>query len=289
MSARIENYLGFPSGLSGAELARRAQAQAKRFGAEMLLTHDVVRLTAHEGSAGVTLSDGCEIRSTSLLIATGVSYRRLDVPGVEALTGRGVYYGPAGVEPAAVAGEEIFIVGGANSAAQAALHFARTARTVTMLVRGRSLSASTSHYLVERIEATPNIHVRCGAEVERAIGSERLEAVALKSANGAPAKGPEPAHALFIFIGASPHTDWVGDQVLRDAHGFVLTGPDVLKSGRPASWTLDRDPFLLETSVPGVFAAGDVRHGSAKRVAAAVGEGSMAVLSVWQQRAHAGL
>jgi thioredoxin reductase (NADPH) len=288
MSSLIENYLGFPSGLSGSELSRRAQVQAKRFGAEMLLTQDVVRLVAREGSNCVTLGDGTDLSAPSVIIASGVTYRRLDVPGIETLTGRGVYYGTAGIDVASIDGEDVFVVGGANSAGQAAIHFARKARAVTMLVRGQSLSSTLSHYLVERIEQTPNIHVRCRATLERVLGEERLEALMLKDVD----KGETvtvPAHGIFIFIGASPHTEWVGDDVMRDAQGFVLTGPDVLSGGRPPGWTLDRDPFLLETSVPGVFAAGDVRRGSAKRVATAVGEGAMAVMSVWQQRLHAGL
>lgn len=288
MSSRIENYLGFPSGLSGEELARRAQAQARRFGAELLLTHDVVRLAAHEGSVSVTLTDGTQIGALSLIIATGVTYRRLDVPGIDRLTGRGVYYGPAGVDPASLGGEDVYVVGGANSAGQAAVHFAKTAHRVTMLVRGASLSATMSRYLVERIDQTPNIHVRCRTTVEAAAGAERLEGLVLKHADTG-AEDTVQAGGLFIFIGASPHTDWLGERVMRDRQGFVLTGPDVMKAGRPPTWTLDREPFLLETSVPAIFAAGDVRCGSMKRVAAAVGEGSMAVMSVWQQRALAGI
>jgi thioredoxin reductase (NADPH) len=288
LSSRIENYLGFPSGLSGSELARRAHAQATRFGAQLLLTHDVNACAVHEGSTSVVLGDGTEISALSLLVATGVTYRRLDAPGIEELTGRGVCYGPGAVDAAGLRGEDVFVVGGANSAGQAAIHFARSARSVTMLVRGRSLSSTMSHYLVERITSTPSIRIRFETTVGRAIGQGRLEALELVSAGTADTE-IVPATNLFIFIGASPHTDWLGTQVLRDAQGFVLTGPDVLTRGRPSSWTLDRDPFLLETSVPGIFAAGDVRHGSAKRVAAAVGEGSMAVLSIWQHRAHAGL
>ena len=288
MSSRIENYLGFPSGLSGDDLARRALTQAQRFGAELLLTHEVVGLNVHEGSVGVRLSDGSEVGALSLIVASGVTYRRLDVPGVETLTGRGVYYGAAAVDAAALGDGDVYIVGGANSAGQAAVHFAARARSVTMLIRGSGLSATMSHYLIERIERTPNIHLRPHTTVEQAIGEDRLEALVLKdtATNG---EDTVTADALFVFIGARPLTDWLDGCVLRDSHGFILTGPDVMANGRPPTWTVDRDPYLLETSVPAVFAAGDVRHGSGKRVSAAVGEGSMAVMLAWQQRAHAGL
>jgi thioredoxin reductase (NADPH) len=287
MSSRIENYLGFPSGLSGDDLARRALTQARRFGTELLLTHEVAGLSADEGSVGVALGDGTEVRAHSLIIATGVAYRRLEVPGVEALTGRGVYYGAAMTEAASVRGEDVYIVGGANSAGQAAVFFAGFARSVTLLVRGPSLSASMSHYLIDRIERAPNIHVCPRTEVERALGDDHLEALVLKNAATGTAE-TVPARAMFVFIGAVPPTDWLTGAVLLDDRGFVLTGPDVLAVGKGA-WKLDRHPFLLESSVPGVFAAGDVRHGSGKRVATAVGEGAMAVMSVWQYRSLAGL
>jgi thioredoxin reductase (NADPH) len=287
MSSRIENYLGFPAGLSGDDLARRALTQAQRFGAECLLAHEVAGLNADEGSVGIALGDGTEVRAHSAIIATGVAYRRLDVPGVDALTGRGIYYGAAMTEAASVRGEDVFVVGGANSAGQAAVFFAGIAKSTTMLVRGPSLSATMSHYLIERIAQTPNIHVRCRTEVERALGEDHLEALVLKnSATGA--SDTVPARAMFVMIGAVPPTDWLTDTVLLDERGFVLTGPDVLAAGKGA-WKLDRDPILLETSVPGVFAAGDVRHGSGKRVATAVGEGATAVMSVWQYRSLAGL
>ncbi len=287
-SSRIENYLGFPNGLSGGDLARRALTQAQRFGAELLLTQDVVGLKALAGSLAVVTSDGTEIGATSLIIATGVSYRRLDVPGVEELTGRGVYYGAAAVDIASLAGDEVYLVGGANSAGQAAIFFADRAKSVTMLIRGSSLSATMSHYLVDRIEHTPNIRLRFNSAVEQAIGTDRLEAIVIRdTASGE--VDTVSADGLFVFIGAQPRTDWLEGTVARDAHGFVLTGPDVPADVRRTSWTLDRVPFLLETNIPGIFAAGDVRHGSGKRVSAAVGEGSMAVMSVWQQRAHAGI
>lgn len=287
-SSLIENYLGFPSGLSGADLARRALTQAQRFGAELLLTHDVVGLNVREGSVAVVTGDGTEIGATSLVITTGVSYRRLDVPGADELTGLGVYYGAAAVDAAALAGDDVFLVGGANSAGQAAIYFADRARSVTMLIRGGSLSATMSNYLIERIERTPNIRLRFHTTVEQVIGTEHLREIVLKD-GGTGGMETVPADGLFVFIGAQPRTDWLAGCIARDGHGFVLTGPDVSPEERRATWRLDREPYLLETSVPGVFAAGDVRHGSGKRVSAAVGEGSMAVMSVWQQRAHAGI
>lgn len=288
MSSRIENYLGFPSGLSGSDLARRALMQAQRFGAELLLTRSVVGLNVTEGSIGVKVDDGTELGALSLIVATGVSYRRLEVPGADPLTGRGIYYGAAATEATSLTGEDVYIVGGANSAGQAAIHFAKFARSVTMLVRGPSLSATMSRYLIERIEKTENINVRVCTRVEQVIGGEHLEALVLSQSDTGDQEQVATS-ALFVFIGASPHTEWLGDAVLRDAQGFVLTGPDVITEGGKRAWRLDRDPFLLETSVPGVFAAGDVRHGSGKRVSTAVGEGSMAVMSVWQHRAHAGI
>jgi thioredoxin reductase (NADPH) len=288
-SSLIENYLGFPSGLSGSDLARRALTQAQRFGAEFLLTREVRSLDAREGSATVELSDGTSIAALSVVIATGVTYRRLDVPGCDELTGKGIYYGASAAEAEAVRDEDVYIVGGANSAGQAAMHFSRFARSVTMLIRGESLSASMSQYLVDRIAQTENIHVAACTQVQEAIGSDRLEAIRLRHSDTGEVESV-PASTLFVFIGASPPTDWLDSAIQRDAHGFILTGRDLLVDGRrPPGWTLDRDPLLLETSAPGVFAAGDVRHGSGKRVAAAVGEGSMAVISVWGYRASIGL
>ena len=276
-SAAIENYLGFPSGVSGADLARRATAQAKRFGAEVLTAREVTQVRVDGPYRLATLDDGSELGCYALLLACGMQVRRLEVPGVEALTGAGVFYGAALTEAAACRGKDVLIVGGANSAGQAALSFARYARTVTILVRGGSLTEGMSTYLVDRITAAANIEVLTKAEVVAAQGTDRLQAADV-------AWGPArevrrlAAAAMFIFIGASPRSEVAAGLVDRDPGGFILTGLDLRSDGKlPRSWHLERDPFLLETSVPGIFAAGDVRHGSSKRVAAAVGEGSSAV------------
>jgi len=287
-STRIENYLGFPSGLSGAELSRRAMTQARRFGAEFLLTHEVVSIANHAGVIGVSLKDGTELRAHSVIISTGVDYRRLQVPGADELTGRGVYYGAAISQTSSVRGEHVYIVGAANSAGQAAIHFATVARQVTLLARGGTLSASMSHYLADRIHATPNIDIRYHTEVDEVCGGEHLEQVILRDADTGE-RQIEPASALFVFIGAAPRTDWLDSTIARDAKGFILSGPDILTGKGATRWPLDRDPYLMETSVPGVFAAGDVRLGSGKRVATAVGEGATAVMSIWQYRASMGL
>ena len=276
-SAAIENYLGFPSGLSGADLARRATAQAKRFGAEVLTAREVTNVRVDGPYRLATLDDGSELGCYALLLACGMQVRRLEVPGVEALTGAGVFYGAALTEAAACRGKDVLIVGGANSAGQAALSFARYARKVTMLVRGASLTEGMSMYLVDRINAAGNVDVLTGAEVVAARGTGRLEAadVALGAARDVHTLD---AAAMFIFIGSSPRSEVAAGLVERDPGGFIRTGLDLRSDGKlPRSWPLERDPFLLETSVPGIFAAGDVRHGSSKRVAAAVGEGSSAV------------
>lgn len=285
LSAMIENYLGFPAGMSGAELARRAVVQAKKFEVE-IVTPQVVTAVRVEGSSQlVTLSDGSDLRCEVALLATGVEWRRLDVPGIERLTGAGVYYGGTLAEVFFCRNEDVYIVGGANSAGQAALHFSRYARSVTLVVRADSLSKSMSHYLIEQIEATKNIKVRLNTTVCEAHGEDRIESITLlDSATGD--KETVRTNALFIFIGALPHTDWLEGVVARDDHGFILTGPDLAKVAgdghRPAGWPLERDPFWLESSVPGIFVAGDVRHGSVKRVAAGVGEGATAVQFIHQ-------
>lgn len=280
-SSRIENYLGFPSGLSGADLARRAVTQARRFGVETLAA-EAVGLRCQDSYRFVQLADGSELSSHVVLISTGVSWRKLDVPGTERLAGAGVYYGAAMTEAIACRDEEVFVVGGANSAGQAAMHLSKYARKVTMLVRGVSLAATMSQYLIDQIAATPNITVRCRVNVVEAHGADHLEAITIADAE---AKTNEtlPTKSLFIFIGAQPHTEWLAGKLARDEHGFILAGPDLLLDGpKPKGWSLERSPFLLETSVPGVFVAGDVRHGSVKRVASSVGEGSIAVQFIHQ-------
>jgi thioredoxin reductase (NADPH) len=288
MSSRIENYLGFPTGLSGGDLARRAMTQARRFGTEMLLTQEAVGLRDQHGTIGVTLADDSELRGHNVVIASGVSYRRMDAPGVAELAGRGVYYGAGTSEAGAIKGEDIFIIGGANSAGQAAVYFSAFAKSVTMLVRGDGLSDSMSHYLIEQIERTLNIVVQTHTSVAEASGTGHLEALVLRDTTTGECRGV-PASAMFVFIGALPRTEWLNGSIARDDRGFVLTGPDLTRDAKAAKWPLERDPFLLETSVPGVFADGDVRHGSGKRVATAVGEGAMAVMTVWQYRAKNGL
>lgn len=280
MSSRIENYLGFPSGVSGGELARRAVSQARRFGVEVLAAQEAVGLSAEGPSRIVKLRDGSELKCRALLIATGVSYRQLEAEGIERLAGAGVYYGAAMTEGESVRNRDVFIVGGANSAGQAALYFSGYARTVTMVVRGESLASSMSRYLIDQIDAADNIRLLTGTEVSEALGETRLEKLVLTSDDGG-TRETVSATALFIFIGAVPHTDWLGDLVARDERGFVLSGAEAAGNGNAAPFELQgRSPFLLETSLPGVFVAGDVRHGSVKRVASAVGEGSMAVMYV---------
>ena len=277
-SSRIENYLGFPDGVSGAQLTDRARRQALKFGAEVLTTRDVVGLESRGSARAILFGDGSEIVAHSIILATGVTYRALEADGVAELSGRGVYYGSASTEAPECHNEHVYIVGGANSAGQAAVFFSRYASDVTILVRGASLEASMSHYLIEQIAAIDNIHVRTHTTVVKAHGAEHLEALTLSENN---VTETVDAGHLFIFIGAAPRTDWLGDEIQRDDHGFVRTGPDLLADGqRPPGWLLDRDPHYLESSVPGVFVAGDVRSQSVKRVASAVGEGAMAVTLV---------
>ena len=282
MSSRIENYLGFPSGLSGSELTRRAVTQARRFGVEILAPQEAVGLRVDAGSKFVKLADGVEIGAKSLLIATGVAYRKLDVPGLERLQGAGVYYGAAMTEAASCKDEDVFIVGGANSAGQAAMYFANYARRVVMLVRGSSLASGMSQYLIEQIRQTPNIHVELNSQVTEAFGTERLEAISIYcSTSGETQK--VAAVSLFIFIGAAPQTEWLHGAVERDERGFILTGADLIRAGKPPrTWSIEREPWLLEASVPGIFVAGDVRFRSIKRVASGVGEGANAVQFVHQ-------
>ncbi|MFB6478874.1 FAD-dependent oxidoreductase [Streptomyces virginiae] len=284
-SSLIENYLGFPSGLSGGDLTRRATIQASRFGAEILHPVEVVSLTRDDPAKILTLADGTEISAETVLLATGVSYNRLDAPGADRFEGAGLYYGAATTESSACISQHVFIVGGANSAGQAAVHFAKYAARVTILVRAASLDASMSRYLIDEIDRTPNIEVKVRTTVVSLAGDEHLEHITLHDAE----TGEDteiPARFMFTFIGARPHTDWLAGVVERDEYGFVLTGSDLISNGGelPAEWSLERAPYPLETSVPGVFAAGDVRAHSVKRVASGVGEGAMAVSLIHRYR-----
>ncbi|HEY0403503.1 MAG TPA: FAD-dependent oxidoreductase [Blastococcus sp.] len=279
-SSRIENYLGFPDGVSGGQLADRARRQAAKFGAEMLLTRNCVALEAHGSKRVLRFADGSTIAAHAVVLATGISYRSLDVDGVDGLTGRGVFYGSAMTEAAECAEEKVFIVGGANSAGQAAVFFARYASSVHVLVRGPSLEESMSHYLIEQLDETPNVTVHTCTTVVEAHGTDHLEQVSLQDARTGD-RTTYPANHLFVFIGGAPRTQWLDGAVVRDDRGFIPTGPSLLEDGRrPHGWPLDRDPYFLESSLPGVFVAGDVRAESVKRVASAVGEGAMAVTLV---------
>ena len=277
LSSRIENYLGFPSGLSGADLARRAVTQARRFGVEILSPVLVNHLRVDGPYRFLQLSNGSQISSHAVVLATGVQWRKLDVPGMDRLQDAGVYYGAASTEALSCANEDVHIVGGANSAGQAAMFFSKYAKRVVMLVRGPSLSATMSQYLIDQIAQTPNIQLEFNTQLTEVHGEDRLQEISLHCGQSGETSRI-PATALFIFIGAEPKTEWLNGSVERDPKGFILTGTDLMRDGKPPkSWTADRDPYLLETSIPGVFAAGDVRCGSAKRVASGVGEGSVAI------------
>lgn len=276
-SARIENYLGFPQGLSGADLTRRATTQAKRLGAEILTAQKVTGVRVEDSYRIVMLDDGSELSCHALLIATGVQLRELDVPGIENLVGGSVYYGAAASEAVNYTGKKVFVIGGANSAGQGAMFLSRYASEVTVLIRGDSLQTSMSQYLIDQIDASENISVLVNSEMTTAAGGEHLESIVIENNKSGDSQSV-PADAVFAFIGAVPHTDVVADIVERDKTGFIYTGQDLIRDGRrPENWQLRRDPFLLETSVPGIFAAGDVRHGVIRRVASAVGQGAVAV------------
>ena len=275
-SSRIENYLGFPSGVSGDELASRALQQAKRLGAEILVTRSVCRV---DPATREVFLDGDEaFRARTLILATGVSWRRLDIDGLERLIGKGVYYGAARSEASATHGQDIHLVGAGNSAGQAALHFANHARKVTLVVRGDNLEKSMSHYLIEQLRTKSNIAVQPHSEITALHGDKNLTAIDVRDIPSSQVHRHD-CGGLFIFIGADAETDWLPESIARDNRGYVLTGDDLKKAG---SWSYSRDPYLLETSVPGVFACGDVRLSPVKRVASAVGEGSMAIAFVHQ-------
>ncbi|HEY2858891.1 MAG TPA: FAD-dependent oxidoreductase [Terracidiphilus sp.] len=278
-TSKIENYLGFPQGITGAEMGKRALLQARRFNAEFV-TQRATSLRIEGQYRFVGLGDGREVSSHVVLLAPGLNYRKLTVAGAEELTGRGIYYGAALVEAPSCKDQDVYIVGAANSAGQAALHFSKYARQVIMLVRGAGLGSTMSKYLIDEIGQTSNIVLRLETQILEALGEEHLEGLRLRGSNGVE---EVKAESLFVFIGAAPRTEWLPPQILRDENGFILAGQDLMIDGKmPAGWQEKRQPFLLETSVPGVFVSGDVRHGSVKRVASAVGEGSIAVQFVHQ-------
>lgn len=276
-SARIENYLGFPQGISGADLTRRATTQAARLGAELLTASEVTGLRVEDPYRYVMLNDGSELSCHALLISTGVEVRKLNVPGIESFLGGSVYYGAAASEAANYRGKKVYVIGGANSAGQAAMYLSRFANQVSVLFRGDSLLKSMSQYLIDQIERTENITVKVNTQVTAVDGGDHLEVITINN-NKSGESATLPADAMFIFIGAIPGTDFVGSLVERDEAGFIYTGQDLIRNGRrPRNWKLKRDPFIQETSVPGIFAAGDVRHGVIRRVASAVGQGAVAV------------
>ena len=282
-STRIENYLGFPNGVSGDDLAARAAEQAQRLGAEIVVTRRIESIRPNDDCHTVTLDDGRSLGARAVILATGVSYRALQAEGLEEFSGVGVFYGAARTEAPAMQGREVILVGGGNSAGQAAAFFADYASKVTILIRGASLDASMSRYLIDELERKPNVVVRTGGEIVRCKGDGRLECVTIRNrADGS--LDDVDVHAVFIFIGADAITDWLPKEVVCDERGYVCTGRDVTDL-MPDAWPLERDPYLLETSVPGIFAAGDVRHGSIKRVASGVGEGSIAIAFVHEHLA----
>ena len=287
-SSRIENYLGFPKGLSGAELTRRAMSQATRFGIEFLSPQEVQYIDPRDQYKTIRLSDGSELHTRSIVITTGVSYRTLDVPGVLPLSGAGVYYGAATIEAGQCRDKEVFVLGGGNSAGQAAMYLSKFAKRVQIVIRKKDLSSSMSAYLIEQIAHTPNISILPESEIVEAFGTEHREALKIRSIDGADAGENMPADALFIFIGARPYTDWVTSNIVKDDRGFIVTGRDLVTQPSFSSlWKLRRDPYLLETCAPGIFAAGDVRAGAMNRIASAVGEGAMAISFVHQYLAEA--
>jgi thioredoxin reductase (NADPH) len=282
LSSRIENYLGFPAGLSGRDLARRAVVQATRFGVEILSPQEAAGVRIEGPYRIIEMADGSKVSCHALLLAMGVQWRNLGVPGEDRLRGAGVYYGGGVTEAISCKGEMVYVVGGANSAGQAAINFAGYAEKVVMIIRRESLAATMSQYLIDQIKKTPNIQVWPQAHVAEVHGDQHLEEISVYCST---TKNTDrvPAKSLFIFIGALPRTDWLGNLVQRDARGFILSGPDLLRDGkRPHGWTIERDPSLLESSVPGIFVVGDVRHGSVKRVASGVGEGAVAIQFVHQ-------
>jgi thioredoxin reductase (NADPH) len=279
-TSMIRNYLGFPRGISGGDLVFRAWEQALLFGAEFVFTHLAIGLASRDGLHAVTLSGGDDVLGRAVILASGVEYRRLGVPSLDRWTGAGLFYGAAGAAGSALAGERVCVVGGANSAGQAALHLSQFASHVTLIVRGAALEAGMSDYLVRQIQVTPNVEVRLRSRIVEGHGAGRLAALELEHAEGR--RETNPSTAVFVMIGAEARTDWLGQSIRRDDHGFVLTGRDL----PPDAWATDRPPLPFETSMPGVFAVGDVRHGSIKRVAEAVGEGSVAVGSVHQHLAR---
>jgi len=282
LSSRIENYLGFPSGLTGGDLTRRAVAQARRFGVEIVSPREATALRVDGPYRFLRLNDGTELSCHAMLLATGVQWRKLNVPGIDRLQGAGVYYGGTATEAISCRDEDVYIIGGANSAGQAAMYFSTYAKRVVMLVRGDSLAATMSQYLIEQVQNTNNIQVEYNSRVTEVHGEDHLESVSIVCDQTGDTSRV-PASSLFVFIGAEPRTTWLDGTIERNERGFILTGPDLLKSGkRPKGWTLERDPGLLETNVPGVFAVGDVRYGSVKRVASGVGEGSIAIQFVHQ-------